>query len=86
MRYRRRRRSAHAAMVVGPQLGEARTQYIQFGIEITAKGGPVSGLIGTVPVPMDWPEQQIRVVSEKTDDEITKVTYRTLGDTVNESD
>ena len=34
----------------GPQLGEARTQYIQFGIEITAKGGPVHNLIGTVPV------------------------------------
>ena len=66
----------------GPQLGEARTRYIQFGIEITAKGGPVHNLIGTVPVPVDWPEQQIRVVDEKTDDEITKVTYRMLNDTV----
>jgi len=66
----------------GPQLGEARTQFIQFGIEITAKGGSVNGLICTVPVPLDWPEQQIRVVAEHTDDEITKVSYRTLSDTV----
>jgi hypothetical protein len=68
----------------GPQLGEARTQYIQFGIEITAKGGPVNGLIGTVPVPMDWPEQQIRIADEEQDDEVRKVTYRKLGDTVNQ--
>lgn len=66
----------------GPQLGEARTQYIQFGIEITAKGGPVHNLVGTVPVPIDWPEQQIRVADEEQDDEVRKVTYRTLGDTV----
>jgi hypothetical protein len=65
----------------GPQLGEARTAYIQFGIEITANGGPVHQLVGTVPVPMDWPEQQIRVVAEEQDDEIRRVTYRTLSGT-----
>ncbi|MCG8584137.1 MAG: transglutaminase-like domain-containing protein, partial [Pirellulales bacterium] len=66
----------------GPQLADARTQYIQFGIEITAKGGPVHNLVGTVPVPIDWPEQQIRIVDEEQDDEVRKVTYRKLGDTV----
>ena len=66
----------------GPQLAEARTQYIQFGIEITAKGGPIHNIVGTVPVPIDWPEQQIRVASEKQDDEFRRVTYRMLGNTV----
>ena len=34
---------------------------IKVGMQITAVGGPCRGIVGTVPVPTEWPEQQVRV-------------------------
>jgi len=65
----------------GAALGESRTQRWQAGMEVRAIGGPCRGIVGTVPVPLDWPEQKVRVV----DEEITpnaRVTYRMVDGTV----
>jgi len=48
---------------------EVKPQKWEFGISIRAVNGPCAGLMGTFPVPMDWPEQQVKVVNE----DITKV-------------
>src|SRR5436309_8191820 len=44
---------------------EAQTHKWEFGIAIRAVGGPCAGLLGTFPVPTDWPEQQVKVVAEQ---------------------
>jgi hypothetical protein len=44
---------------------ESQTHKWEFGIAIRAVGGPCAGLLGTFPVPMDWPEQQVKVANEQ---------------------
>src|SRR5262245_43823621 len=48
----------------GPRLGEARSETYRIGVIFTAEKGPCTGLLATVPVPMDWPEQTVTIVSE----------------------
>ncbi len=43
---------------------ESKTQKWEFGVSIRAVGGPNAGLVGTFPLPADWPEQQVKVVAE----------------------
>ncbi len=40
------------------------TQKWRIGLAVEATGAPVTGVVGTVTVPTDWPEQQVRLVSE----------------------
>jgi hypothetical protein len=49
----------------GAKAGQTRTERWRFGMIITASGGPCTGLVGTVTVPMDWPGlQEVREVSQ----------------------
>ncbi len=50
--------------VKGPKLGEAQVQRWQFGMAIQATGGPCSKLVGYVPLPTEWPEQQLSITEE----------------------
>ncbi|HEY6564460.1 MAG TPA: transglutaminase-like domain-containing protein [Pirellulaceae bacterium] len=50
----------------------------QVGIVVEAVGGPCMGLYGTVPVPIDWPEQKVRVVDEQKSPWIGDVGFRVL--------
>jgi hypothetical protein len=36
----------------------------EFGIAVRAGSGPCSGIVGTFPVPADWPEQDVKVADE----------------------
>lgn len=65
----------------GAELGESRTQQWRAGMIVRAVGGPCRGIVGTVPVPVDWPEQQVRVVEEDITPNVD-VGYRTVGGTV----
>jgi hypothetical protein len=60
------------------RLDQQLTQRWQAGVQIQAVGGPCGGLFGTVSVPMDWPEQQVKVVEEDISPFVRRVTYRTL--------
>jgi Transglutaminase-like superfamily len=53
----------------------------QFGLEVTAVGGQVTGIQATLPVPMDWPEQKVKVIAED-HAKNSKVSYRVLDDSV----
>lgn len=66
----------------GPRLGEMSTQEIHVGIVVTAVGGPCQGIVATAPVPIDWPEQKVRVVQEDFSALVRHVDYRMVGDTV----
>jgi hypothetical protein len=53
----------------------------RFGVQVAADGGPVTGIVATLPVPMDWPEQKVRIVEENISPR-TRVTYRAIDDAV----
>jgi hypothetical protein len=63
------------------RLGKRVVSRWQFGLEVTAAGGPVTGIVATLPVPMDWPEQQVRTLHEAISRQ-AKVTYRVVDDAV----
>lgn len=48
----------------GVRLGESKTQRWQAGVIIKAEGGACNGITAYIPVPIDWPEQEVRIVEE----------------------
>jgi hypothetical protein len=66
----------------GVTYGPETTHRYQIGINVRAVGGPCSGLYGTIAVPSDWPEQQVRIVDEKFSPGVRRVAYRTLPEQV----
>jgi hypothetical protein len=66
----------------GPQLTNERTERWQVGVIVQAGPGRVTGIVATLPIPMDWPEQSVRIVSESVSPQISNVSYRVLQDGV----
>ena len=67
-----------AGSAAAAPLGKSETHKWEFGIIVTAVGGPCAGLAGTVPIPQDWPEQQVKVVGEEITPAVRRHSYRTL--------
>ena len=63
------------------QLGETRTHKIKVGIKIQAHGA-VRGILASVPVPMDWPEQKVQVIKEEVSVDVRSIKPRFLDDGV----
>jgi transglutaminase-like putative cysteine protease len=61
----------------GTKVGASQTSRWRAGMTVRASGGPCKGLNGYVPVPIDWPEQQVTVVQEDISPE-AKVRYEPL--------
>ena len=61
-----------------PILGAERTQRWKVGMIVSANQGQCIGIFGTIPVPTDWPEQDVKVVDESISDNIRQVRYRDL--------
>ena len=61
----------------GIRLGDATTTKWRIGVTVHAPGA-VTGILATTPVPMDWPEQQVKIVSEDKSANVGKISYRTL--------
>lgn len=66
----------------GLQLGPATTQRIRVGVIVKATGGPCQGLYATVPIPAEWPEQQVHMVEEEISPLVTDHSERVVGGTV----
>jgi hypothetical protein len=62
----------------GPKMGSAQTKTIKIGVKIKAVGGPCRGIVASVPIPTDWPEQKVKAGEEDLSPGIHHVTYRTL--------
>ena len=62
----------------GPRLGDARPQQFRVGMIVGATGGSLRDIYATMPVPGEWPEQQVRVVAEDVSPDVRSVRYRTL--------
>jgi hypothetical protein len=68
----------------GANLGEAKTTQYQAGMTIKSGGsGPCRGLNGTLPVPVEWPEQSVKIVKEDISPG-AKVTYREIEGAVSQ--
>jgi len=65
----------------GPRLGEAQVQRWQFGLSVQAAAGPCRDLVGYVPLPSEWPEQQLAVVAEDVSPGV-RTDYETVDGTV----
>jgi len=66
----------------GAKLDKEMVQQYEIGVEVTAEGGPCSGIVATTPMPIDWPEQRVRVMKDDVSPFVRGVTYRTVGGTV----
>ena len=60
-------------------LGRSQTYRVRLGMEMTTSG-TATGLVGIVPIPIEWQEQSIRVVDEEKTPNVGRVTYRDLND------
>ena len=47
------------------KLGEATIQHYQVGVDVKALSGPCKGIVATVPIPVEWPEQQVKISKEE---------------------
>ena len=61
-----------------PNLGDETTAQWRFGVVVNARGGSVSGIQATLPVPTDWPEQAVKIVAEEKSPTVRKIAYRVL--------
>ena len=66
----------------GAQLGDEAVHHYKVGVEVTAVGGACRGLFATIPVPLDWPEQEVRIVEEEISPSVQAIRYRTIGGSV----
>ncbi|PQO42269.1 transglutaminase-like domain-containing protein [Blastopirellula marina] len=65
-------------------LGSSKTMKYQVGVKLQAVGGPCAGLVATIPVPADWPEQTVRLADEQITPAVQRVGYRMVEGTVKE--
>jgi hypothetical protein len=62
----------------GIQLGKPMKQKWQVGVIVRALSGPCAGISGTIAVPTDWPEQEVRETAQDLSAFVKKVSYRML--------
>ena len=62
----------------GIRLGKKSVHQWRFGCEVSGQGGACRGIIVTLPVPMKWPEQSVKVVSTDKTRNVTRVRYKKL--------
>src|SRR5688572_27275362 len=61
------------------KLGEQTTSQWRFGLVVKAPAGAVNGIVATMAVPSDFPEQKVKIVKEEVSPNVKKVSYRDLG-------
>jgi hypothetical protein len=63
----------------GPLVGDETTTKLQLGVVIKASGGNIFNAIATVPVPTNWPEQEVKILQEDVSQQIKHLTYRDIS-------
>jgi hypothetical protein len=61
----------------GPRYGKDQTVYFEFGLRIRSQALS-TGLLGSVPIPNDWPEQTVTIVQENSSGNLRKISYKNL--------
>ncbi len=57
---------------------DTQTHKWEFGIAVRATAGPCNTVLGTFPVPADWPEQQVKIASQQISPIIPRHNYRQI--------
>jgi hypothetical protein len=65
----------------GPRPDKSTIQKIEIGLTVTAAGGPCKGILGTAPVPLEWPEQLVKIDKEDFSPSVKNVNYRMVNGT-----
>ena len=60
-----------------PRYSEPEKVYYEIGLKITSNG-KATGVIGTVPIPINWPEQHVTIVKENKTENLRKFNYKDL--------
>lgn len=64
------------------QVGPGVSKELRVGMIVSAGSGACRGIVATAPVPIDWPEQRVRVIEEDFSPNVQEIGYRQVGDTV----
>lgn len=64
------------------RLAHQKPVQMQVGIIVHATGSPLKGVQGSTPIPIDWPEQQVKIIGEKSSPHVRRISYEMVGDTV----
>jgi hypothetical protein len=54
----------------------------EMGLQLSVVGGEASGIVATCPLPVEWPEQSIKVLEEDISENVSRVTYKELDGAV----
>jgi hypothetical protein len=63
----------------GAKLDQALTKKIKIGVKVRAVGGPCKGIVATFPVPMDWPEQKVKIAEQDLSAGVHEMKHRMLS-------
>jgi hypothetical protein len=66
-----------ASAAQGPTLGNAQTQQWKFGAVLSANNAAGKNLAASLPFPIDWPEQQVKIVRDDAPKDV-KLSYKPL--------
>jgi len=66
---------AVAIETAGNRSGEPRVHRYLVGMTVRAQGGDCQQIVSTIPVPGDWPEQQVSIVDEDFSHHVQNVQY-----------
>ncbi|MEM9410967.1 MAG: transglutaminase-like domain-containing protein [Planctomycetota bacterium] len=61
-----------------PRFSKPEVIYYEFGLKITSNGQS-SGILGTVPVPIEWPEQKVEFIEQRKSDSLKNISFKKLG-------
>lgn len=61
-----------------PRYGKPDTIRFRVGAEITASNGACRNIVAAVTVPLDCPEQQVKILDEEISPEVAEISYRDL--------
>src|SRR5438309_4113588 len=64
------------------RLEKPETVRLQMGVVVRSTGSPLKGVYATVPIPLAWEEQKVRIVKEDRSPEVRGLDYRTVGETM----
>jgi hypothetical protein len=70
--------AAEGTTLTGPQYGDPQTHRFRVGAEISASRGACRNIVAMVSVPIDCPEQAVKIVDEDFSSDV-EVTYRPLA-------
>jgi hypothetical protein len=71
-----------ADVQLGPALGREHVQRFRVGIQIIAEAGPCEAIVATTPIPIDWPEQQVKIVEDDLSPSVQDLQYRVIDGSV----